>query len=473
MTDNLSNGSATIELRSMTANARESWNGGQARFANDFPTRRRCKAPFAESIKRRFVGRNAILSQPIVVLLLTLAAASPVAAQTFGRADGTEIGLLLWTNDARQLSESLNREIETTLRNSFVHSLGPQAHLDTVASVDGDAWLANHDIEELTPALCTEFGLDRRDADAVRRWQKTMVVKLEWQRGKYHVTVAEYDDTFYQVGRVHHAEVIQREIVPLAISRLAMQCWTAIGTITATNDNFAEVSFTARSASPWIRIPQDGEVLQLCQQLRLRDGVRIATSKDQYLRMENATTPNSKIAIARLMKPAQTPNWLARFGQANIRFLARRLDSQHEALTVEVRLQEKAQPREGCEVYISPSPPASLADPGKRIGLTDTNGQLTFTHTDDPMFFVSVRYNDLVDTRIYAHGAGSGVLTFMMPDRQKHLEFNLEMKRLRDELQNRRHRIQHLASEMKKAGDSADVSAARQTLTQAQKSTLR
>ncbi len=419
-----------------------------------------------ESIRLRYRTTAIVRAGTLLLVLAPIVFANPrdVEAQMWGSADGADIGLLLWMEDHRLLNDTLRARLVSTVQHAFIQALGPTVRLELVASVDGQSWLSHHDLGELTPELCTSFGLDRQDEQSVRRWQKTLVARLTWQRGTYKLAVCEYDDTFYQVGRVHRADVIQREVVPITAARLGLRCWTAIGRIQSVAGETVDVTFPIQSNSPWIQHPQSGDVLQLCQQLRLRDGTRVAVSHDQYLLVDQAAA----VTTAHLMKAPQISNWLGRFGRENVRFLARRLDVRRQPVTVEVRLESKNQPREGCEVYVSATPPSSLTNPGKRIGLTNSQGQLTFSHESDALFFVSVRFNDLVDTRVYAHGADSDPLTFLMPDRQKQLAYDLELKRLRDDLKLRRHRVQHLANEMKQAGDNVDVAAARQTVSQAQ-----
>jgi hypothetical protein len=294
-------------------------------------------------------------------------------------------------------------------------------------------------------------------------------MQAHWSRGTYRLAAVEYDDTFFHVGPVARAEVLQRELVSVALARLGLRCWTPVGEVVGVHGDVCQVHFGPAGHSPSVRHPRPGDVLQLCRHVWLPEGVKPTTSRQQYLLVDkvDGTDSQSVSAEAKVARPPGSASLFSHFGQPRVRYLARCLHARSGPATVEVRLRESGQPREGCEVYVSLQPPDSSQPPGQLQGITDSRGRVSISPPNATLFHVTVRYDDMIDTKVCVPGAGDDPLVFLMPDRGERTAFRLQLARVRQEVELRRYRLKHMAEELQEAGRSLNAARASQLYSEA------
>lgn len=410
-------------------------------------------------VRSRPAGRCAGRGIWIATLLWWSGTAGAVAQQ-WPAGDPACIRLCLSADDPRTLGEPFQNRIRKQVTDVLRLLVGARLQLSAQPLPALEQWLRTHPLEQLTRAVCHACGCPDTE--------KTLLLTVRYSAGTYSLAAVEYDPQFDERGPVLRRQVVQRELVPDTLARLAARSWCPVGQVVAASTGRYEIRFAGlgrlQHGPAWAALkPQ--QVLQLCRQVWTADGIEPQTSTDQFLLVDQL---DDQRVLARPADPQDRASWLAQLQDPRVRYLVRRVDGEPEPVTVEVRLLDSYQPREGCEVYLAPPPPAAKKPP-QRLGVTDCNGQLTFLPTTGPLLEIAVHYHDLVATKRFAIGVSTTPLLFLVPDRSgERLDFQMALNQVLDQKRNKVIHIRALQDQLQAAQAAADASQAAELIRQLQ-----
>lgn len=325
------------------------------------------------------------------------------------------------------------------------------------------------------------FSIDAVNAAKFREWvgddhRKTIVVDVRYERGGWQLAGVEYDGYFAQVGKVRRGYVVQRAMVAEQSAAWALRCYSPVGRIAASEEEFLMVDFPALerlrglAESP---TPVVGSVLRIYRERWVAgagDSPVLAQEPrdDQFLVV--AEDRGTRFAT-RLAVPGQEVDKQYFQGLGNpaapARFLARLVDPAPGLCRVRVVSQADGDgttprprsPREGCVVYVSPLRP-SRQDLARPLGVTDDRGEFSL-EAPAGLRYVVITQGVSMYYRPFVPGCSPATLEFVVPYRPQRLDLGETLNRLGDNLRDRRARFTDLLKRLRATIESADVEAAR------------
>lgn len=384
--------------------------------------------------------------------------ARPAWAQSWPALTGKELGYVIHLTDEPALSDTFAQRAEARFRQMLQTLLGHDARIVALNQPPLTRWLRDHALEELTPDLCRQFKLDETE--------KTIVLHVEWKRGVYYLAAVEYDRHFDQIDQTHRTKVLQRELVADSLGRLALRCWSPVGVLTGRNGAtfFVRYPDTSRlvAVDEWSRL-KSGAVLQLYREQRGSDGIQQKARSDQFLVVQQVTPQGFECALA--LPETQTADpWFRQLQDPHARYLVRRLTATGGSIHAKVVFKDSLVPREGCEV----STTDSLHLTPKSLGHTGVGGDLPVEASSSGLLYVTIRYDDVVQTKVCFVGVSPDPLLFQITARGSASDLESEIARFEDRLRDNVAVLNDVVRQMNEAKKLNDVPKMQELLTQAE-----
>lgn len=395
----------------------------------------------------------------LILTALLLLHPALVRAQGFPVLSGQEVGLVLHVVDHPSLGDAFVRRTQSRAQQMLQTLLGFDGRVPVLDVPPLRKWLRDHELEELTPDLCRKLGLDQVE--------KVVVLVVRRERGTYVLSAREYDRHFDSTDRPQRTSVLQRELVPDALGRLALRCWSPVGQIVARSDKTFTVRFpraAALSSLPqWSRL-QSGAVLQLIREVQTSEGLRQKPRLDQFLIANQLQGDDLECRLALQESPGPGGDWFQYLGHSQARYLVRRVSAAPGSLNARVVFQDSGLPREGCEVAVS----ESLLRAPQPLGHTGPTGELAIP-PGSSLLYVTVQYEDQKLTRVAVPGITANPLIFQIAPRTMQGDSLAEVVRLEDRLRDTVAILNDLVKQMNEASQLKDVAKMQELLEQAQR----
>lgn len=389
-----------------------------------------------------------------IVFMLSLI--SPVSAQitSWPALRNTDIGVSLSTGDHPALSQAFVDRVYERTEQIIKMMWGGETTIQRTSYPNLDAWLEVHSLDDLDAQKCSQLGVNQH--------AKEIIIHLDYNQGKYQITVSQYDQYLQALQNAISETTLQRMMVNDVAARLAVQSWSPIGVVIGQNNNHYQVVFpdvSNMSALQEWGLLRVGSILQLYSETLNQTQLRQSSgSTSQFLIVSEI---NDSGILAKLALPeSANSGWFQHLGHRHARYLTRIVRPLQSPLNVEVSLVETGAPREGCAVYLSTSSPEE--DYGELIGLTNTAGRLSKTPKIGSLSYLTVSYEDLKKTRVIVPGVTPSRLDFSFPYRGQQSRQQLVLQGLETQLSNYSLRIQQRVQELEAVTQKSDVDRAEQ-----------
>lgn len=384
---------------------------------------------------------------------------SDVRGQSFPVLNGHDVGYVLHVDDHPALGAAFIRRSRQRLERMLTTLLGYQSQVKSVDTLPLHRWLRDHQLQNLTPDQCRSFGLDAQE--------KTIVLRMAYRQGAYDLSALEYDRHFDSVDRMRHVRVIQRDLVPDTLGRLALRCWTPVGEIIGQSDDRFHVRFnqSARltAVSSWSRVAP-GAVLQLYREAQTGTGIRQQGRTDQFLVVGEV---HEQHVDCKLALTGESGTWFQYVGDPRARYLVRRVTPASDRIMVKVVFRDSLLPREGCAVSISREP----AQAGEVVGHTGPAGRFA-TASSGGVQYVTVQYESQQLRKVCLPGVTPGPLLFHIAPRTDFGAMDARIASLEDQLRDNISVVNDIIREMNEAAKLRDVTRMEQLVARAEQTSF-
>lgn len=318
---------------------------------------------------------------------------------------------------------------------------------------DLDAWLADQALKSLTPDLCRKFGLDRAEA--------TIVMTLNYSNGTYDAAAVEYVSDLDVVGEPRHAMVLQREMLPDAMARLAMQTWCPTGDIVGRSGKDFAIDFQTFDALEQLpeltRLPGPG-CLQVYRKVDRGDQAHRSVWPDNCLVIQKI---EGRYVMASMAVTPENQIWFDMLGDPRVRYRARLVPPAVAHLAVKLRTQDDGRPCEGFSVFSSNVATTQRNQLGDWRGRTDASGSLVIETRYGSPTYVSVPYAGGHQTRVYVAGINQKELQFEVPREDSRVDLQQLLTRVEEQVGDVRTLMNDWSARLEQAAKVDESDAAR------------
>ena len=377
----------------------------------------------------------------------------PAMSQRFPTFSTLDVTVVVHHNGAPEITESLLERTKLQIKRELTTLLGKGANVK-LKSLDSFAtWRIENDMTSLNSKQCLLIGCSRDE--------KTILVDVHYAHGSFRIQATEYDPHFDQLTAIQESAIVQREMVPVATSRLALRCWTPVGRIQSGQDGRFHISFSnlvrLQSLSNWSQINKDS-VLQPYRETVQGNQLRQDIHPSQFLRIQSVSSSG---VIAVPIGTQWDTAWFQYISNPNARYLVRRVRPRTGESTVKVLLSGTVKtkpdlkvPRGGCDVYLHHEPTAGRNAIRDAIAVTDRKGEATFSVGSANAVFLTVAYENQSITKTFVPGVSPEPLEFEFRYLGNQSDYLTTLASLQDDLRAKAARINSTLEQISDAAKS-------------------
>jgi len=394
--------------------------------------------------------------------LLIVCLVNPLSAQLFPVHTGTEVGFVLHVDEHPALGPAFVERARRRLERMLTTLLGYRAQVRQLEALPLRNWMTDHALAELTSDECRQFGLSAME--------KTIVLRMTRSTSGYELASREYDRHFDTLDQRQHVRVVQRELVPDTLGRLALRCWTPVGKITGHSGGRFTIQFdqAARlsSVASWSRLAP-GAVLQMFRDVQTAGGARQHARTDQFLVVSDVHDQQLEASLALPESGGASP-WFQYIGYPQAQYLVRRLTPVSTEIAVKVVFRDTLLPREGCAVNLS----SSLSINPDLVGHTGPGGLISVKSPESGLQFLTVQYEKQELQKVCLPGVTPSPLLFQIAPRSDSMGMDTQVAKLEDKLRDRIAVINDLVVKMNEASQLRDVTRMEQLMADAEQTSF-